>query len=260
MLRGMWGFRSGARTSDDGCDVLDQGSDYDEGASYDEGARGAADVNIPGTILRCRRSADLSQRDLAALLGVCPSTVARWESGSRMPGADMLVAIADIAGYRLGLIDADDHPVAVAPSDTLRDLGGRRMPAHLDVHLWDEDLWEPRPSDRKVVRSIHAPRRRARDWRRAALTGRVVARAPGCAPFHTLGRSRWCHDVTTPADYIHWRAAQQAWRDAHDAEVRARTGPLPQPEPCFCPDECFESPVCLPECRCQCESYSVVVA
>lgn len=271
MLRGMWGFRSGEAPVGDAPDdaLRDHApgdapnvgpADGDHEQCLEGGRTHQPRFDVQGIILRCRRIADLSQRDLAALLGVCPSTVARWESGSRMPPADMLAAIAEIAGCRLGLVDADDHPVATAPSETLRDRGGRRMPAHLDVHLWDEDLWEPRPSDRKEVRSIHAPRRLCRDERREALTGRVVSRAPGCVPFHSLVWNRWCHDITTPTDYIHWRATQRAMRDAAQAEARARWGPRPEPEPCSCPDECFQSDLCLPDCRCRCESYDWDVA
>lgn len=225
--------------------------------------------DVPGIILRCRRAADLSQRDLAMRLGVCPSTVARWETGSRMPAADMLAAVAEIAGLRMGLFDTDEQPVSAAPSETLRDRAGRRMPAHLDVHLWDELMYcgrlnppEPCPPETWgaiSMRRIHAPRRRLRDWRREHMVTRHPQREPGGTPFHVVGRGRWLTDVSNPRDYANWRAALDAARKAEIAERLARH-PVPEPEPCFCEDLCFEMPLCVAQCPCQCESYGVVVA
>ena len=260
MLRGMWGFGPGVSPTSGGRRAAGIGDEDEAWRAEDEAEGVGASFDICGIILRCRRDADLSQRDLAALLGVCPSTVARWESGARMPSAEALAAVAEISGYRLGLVDRYEAPVAAAPSDTLRDLAGRRMPAHLDVHLWDQDVWEPRPSMIKHVRSIHAPRRRWRDERRGCLSGRPAEHAPGCAPFHTLGWDRWCNDITTAKDNDHWRTAQRAEWDARRAAALALLPPTPEPEPCFCELECFEGRACPPECQCQCESYDVVVA
>ena len=60
-------------------------------------------LDVVGFILRCRRVADMSQRDLARVLGVCASTVARWETGEREPVASMLARIAWVAGLELTL-------------------------------------------------------------------------------------------------------------------------------------------------------------
>lgn len=43
-----------------------------------------------------RRSAGLSQAELARRLGISPSAVGMYEQGRREPAADMLVAMADI--------------------------------------------------------------------------------------------------------------------------------------------------------------------
>lgn len=49
-------------------------------------------------IAALRRSAGLSQTDLANHLGVSPSAVGMYEQGRREPGAEILVAIARIFG------------------------------------------------------------------------------------------------------------------------------------------------------------------
>lgn len=48
----------------------------------------------PGLAREIRRAADVSQRRMAAELGVHWTTVARWERGERRPRGDMGVAYA----------------------------------------------------------------------------------------------------------------------------------------------------------------------
>jgi transcriptional regulator with XRE-family HTH domain len=45
-----------------------------------------------GRATELRRTAGLSQGELAALVGVAPSAISRWESGSRVPRPDEAVA------------------------------------------------------------------------------------------------------------------------------------------------------------------------
>lgn len=82
-----------------------------------------------------RRRYDLSQRQLATLSGLAPSTIGDLESGRTVPQVATLEAALAGVGFRLELIDPggrvmqwahldDDHP---------RDAAGRRYPAHLDV-------------------------------------------------------------------------------------------------------------------------------
>lgn len=114
-LRGMWDFGS-------------QGIDEPTQPRDDR-------VDVPGMIMRCRRTADLSQRDLAELLGVCPSTVARWETGDRQPDAVMLARIANLAGYRLVLVAAQGAEAAACETDGPR--AGR--PAACRSSIWLDD-------------------------------------------------------------------------------------------------------------------------
>lgn len=43
-----------------------------------------------------RRCAHLSQAELARALGVSPSTIARWEAGTRVPRADLALRYAKL--------------------------------------------------------------------------------------------------------------------------------------------------------------------
>jgi transcriptional regulator with XRE-family HTH domain len=96
---------------------------------------------LTALLRRVRRTADLSQRQLAQRLGLSPTTVAQVETGRRDLPATLLVRAAGLAGLRLALLDgAGDEVVGMAP-DTVRDRGGRHFPAHLDTRHGDEDWW-----------------------------------------------------------------------------------------------------------------------
>jgi aspartate carbamoyltransferase catalytic subunit len=58
---------------------------------------------IPGLIRRIRRILDVSQRGLAALLGVSQSVVARWETGRTSPRASVLHRLLDMADVAVEL-------------------------------------------------------------------------------------------------------------------------------------------------------------
>ncbi|MEJ8278404.1 helix-turn-helix domain-containing protein [Pseudonocardia spirodelae] len=114
--------------------------EIDEGDRLpDEPPAAPVDVVVPdlsGVVRRVRRSADLSQRELAARTGLAPSTIARIESRSLAPALGTLAAILAVAGLRLVVVDAQGRrvpPMEDPPGDDLRDGAGRRFPAHLDV-------------------------------------------------------------------------------------------------------------------------------
>jgi transcriptional regulator with XRE-family HTH domain len=77
----------------------------------------------PGMLRRIRRTADVSQRELAAMLGVAQSTVGRWEAGETSPDLETAARLAGIAGLRLALVDVDDRVVAPMAEDAVRDGG-----------------------------------------------------------------------------------------------------------------------------------------
>lgn len=98
-----------------------------------------------GLIRRVRRRAKLSQRELAAKLGVSQSTVARWETGRCAPSARLLAAAAGLAKLRLVVVDQHDEEVPAMSERAARDAGGRRYPAH--VFVWAEGWWAPEAAD-----------------------------------------------------------------------------------------------------------------
>ncbi|MEI4272476.1 helix-turn-helix transcriptional regulator [Klenkia sp. LSe6-5] len=96
---------------------------------------------LSGTVRRIRRTARLSQRQLAAAAGLSATTVAQVETGRRSLSATDLAALATVAGLRLVLLDAAGEVVPPMRPDAVRDDGGRRYPAHCDVRHGDEGWW-----------------------------------------------------------------------------------------------------------------------
>jgi transcriptional regulator with XRE-family HTH domain len=159
--------------------------------------------DLPGTLRRIRRSADLSQRELARAADLSASAVAHAEQGSRDLSVGQFVRAASCAGFRLAVVDEDGREVVPMADDAVRDHGGRRFPAHLDtcpaverpsreerrdrrrpIHTFDRDRQErdrgrlrtgtpedhqrPRPEDDPAVREARerARRRRAQHEKR----------------------------------------------------------------------------------------------
>src|SRR3954466_14435010 len=88
------------------------------------------DVALLSALLRrIRRTADLSQGELADALGVARSTVARAELGQRDLPTGVLVRAAGLAGLRVVLLDAAGDEVPGMDEDTVRDRAGRHLPA-----------------------------------------------------------------------------------------------------------------------------------
>lgn len=185
-------------------------------------------------VVRARRIADLSQRGLAAQVGLSPSTVSRIESGRLMPTVGLMHDILAVAGLRMLVVDVTTgRTVAPTPARAVRDNAGRRFPAHLDVAPPDEmplrrALW-PR-HDRPVAQGWYHLREE-RDRR--------VRAAPGAA---------------RPADHPTVDELDQRRRLMRGRQPRVDPAPRVEP-PCECPDACFEE-TCVPECPCQCEAMS----
>jgi transcriptional regulator with XRE-family HTH domain len=100
-----------------------------------------APFDLSGALRRIRRLTDLSQRELADRCGLSQSAVAQAESGRRdLPAGDLARAAA-LAGLRLALLDRDGHEIGAMAPDRVRDLRGRRFPAHLDTVHADERWW-----------------------------------------------------------------------------------------------------------------------
>lgn len=98
-------------------------------------------IKIGGYLLcdivrRVRRTADLSQRELAKAAHVAPSAVAAIETGQLTPRLDTLQRVLNAAHYQLVVVDVSGR--LVMPLEVWQDTcdgAGRRYPAHLDTIL-----------------------------------------------------------------------------------------------------------------------------
>ncbi|MBZ2197812.1 helix-turn-helix domain-containing protein [Occultella gossypii] len=99
----------------------------------DGSAGRTAEFDVAGHVLRARRRGDLSQRELAALLGVSQSTVNRYEQPGAEIGVRHLAQALAEGGLRLAVVDESGQEVVPVRADEVRDNAGRRFPAHLEV-------------------------------------------------------------------------------------------------------------------------------
>jgi transcriptional regulator with XRE-family HTH domain len=206
------------------------------------------EFDLPGALRRIRRVADLSQRELAGRIGLSPAVIARAESGSRSLPLVSLARAAAVADLRLALIDAVGNEVPGMCDESVRDLGRRRFPAHLDTRYVDEGWWhEAHHWSRPQSWYTFDLDRARRDGRR---------RDTGTPDDH---------QVPQPGDSPQERRAarQRAAREGRrqDLERLREAGELPEAEPftCECPPACDElddwsgKPVHAPECPCGCD-------
>ena len=230
-----------------------------------------SEVDVARMVMRVRRLADLSQRDLAARVGLSPSTIARIETGQGSVSVGLFGRLLAVAGLRLLVCAADEHPaperepahhgagshrpapgpesrpgpgsgsgsdagrgerVWPVPADGVRDNGGRRFPAHLDVDPPDEV-----PALRRLMPRYDRPP--AKGWYRHRPERDRRRARDGIPPDHpTVAELR----------------AREARRRENERRLRAMLAAAAPPAPeCTCLDECHELAACLPRCPCQCE-------
>ncbi|MFF2494517.1 helix-turn-helix domain-containing protein [Agromyces sp. NPDC058064] len=197
-------------------------------------ARGCLDV--AGLVLRVRRAADLSQRELAAALGIGQSTIARLETGRSDPRVGELERVLAVAGMRLAVVDAANEPVAPVPFDELRDHGGRRSPAHLDARPPHDPPWlrlaEPRYDRPEPGVWFH--HRRRRDERRSEL-------GIGAEHDHPTAHELRSHHARSQAERLE-QARRRGLRDS----IRL--------DDCVCIEACWHDGECAAECACACDA------
>jgi transcriptional regulator with XRE-family HTH domain len=208
-----------------------------------------ADFDLPGLVRRIRRRADLSQRELAERIGLSKSAIAAAESAQRGLDVRALARAAEQAGLRLALVDEQGQELAGMADDAVRDLGGRRFPAHLDTLFSDQraDRFEHR-YDRPLPWFTFDRHREHRDH---------VRRGSGTPDDHHPER---------PGDSPQERRAERRreyWRRRAEERERAflagELAHLPEPFLCTCPSACDElddrsgTPVHAPECPCRCD-------
>lgn len=105
-----------------------------------------------------RRRYRVSQRELAALLGLHPAVVARWERGRCPVGLERVSSVLHALGFAFTVVPIGprEWDEVVEPAQHIADLSLRRFPAHLDEHLgrdpsddlarygrWPANPWSP---------------------------------------------------------------------------------------------------------------------
>jgi transcriptional regulator with XRE-family HTH domain len=186
---------------------------------------------------RIRRTADLSQRELARALGVSTGAVAQAESGARDLPATVLTRAAELAGLRLVLVDASGTEVPAMDGAAVRDRGGRRFPAHLDPRHGDVGWWHgPERYSRERPEFTFDRDRRERDDLRTVVGVPPDHHVPG--PGDSLEeRARARAEAAEAA----WRARWQKGVEEHRLRLqeRLRLGLALFPDPtCSCPPAC----------------------
>jgi transcriptional regulator with XRE-family HTH domain len=205
--------------------------------------------DLPGSLRRIRRLADLSQRELAAAAGISPSTVGHAESGARDLSVRLMADMAELAGLRLALLDRSGGEVGPMSDEAIRDSAGRLFPAHLDTRYSDEGWWHgPHRYDREQPWYTFTRRRDIRDR---------VRRRTGTPEDHQLPQPG-----DSPADRAEARRREYRRARAEERERRFLAGEfarLPDAFVCSCPDGCDElddrsgKPVHADECPCLCD-------
>jgi transcriptional regulator with XRE-family HTH domain len=205
--------------------------------------------DLPGALRRIRRLADLSQRELAAAIGMSPSAIGHAESGSRDLSVGVVAGMASFAGLRLALVDEGGEEVAPMAPDTVRDTANRRFPAHLDTRYSDEGWWHgPHRYDREQPWYTFDRDRRTRDrYRQHEGTPEDHQRPrPGDSP----------QDRADARRREYWR------RRAEERQRRFLAGDFAGIDvgfDCTCPPLCTElddysgRPVHASECPCLCD-------
>jgi transcriptional regulator with XRE-family HTH domain len=96
---------------------------------------------VAAFIRTLRRIADLSQREIADRCGLTRHVIASMEARPDLARVVRFEQLVEAAGLRLVILDG--HGSALEPDHDrgLRDRGGRRFPAHLDVRPAAEGWW-----------------------------------------------------------------------------------------------------------------------
>ena len=137
---------------------------------------------LAARIREARESADLSQRELAALVGVSGTTVARWERGETAPDSEQLTGIALHCGTDALELEGFDGRGRVAPmsrNERMRALLGaiaRHWAERGYAPTMQELMDETGFSSKSVVKS----------WLHRCEAAGLIVRAPGVARAITL--------------------------------------------------------------------------
>ncbi len=174
----------------------------------------------------------------------------RPRPGTRASMSGSSPARRQLAGLRLALLDAADTEVPVMADGAVRDMSGRRFPAHLDTRYSDDGWWHgPERYSRAQPWYTFDRERTVRDWYRGrsgtpddhqlpqpgdstAGRGRPSGAVGSCN-----GRPRSCSAPSWPANCATPRRRSSAPARRRCEELDDRSG----------------TPVHAPECRCLCD-------
>ncbi|MDX6223079.1 MAG: hypothetical protein QOD91_2133 [Frankiales bacterium] len=134
----------------------------------------APSLALPVMLRAARHFADLSQRELAARVGISKSYLGDLESGDvSAPSYPLVVRLVEATGLRLRVLGPFAMPLLRRPLDDALDKGGRHWPGHLDVRevRADRDWWysRTRPGERPLP-EFTAEWRRLKGKRRVRRT------------------------------------------------------------------------------------------
>lgn len=151
---------------------------------------------LSGIVRRVRRTADLSQRQLAEKADVSATLIGAIETGVRTPSLPVLQRILRAANLRLVVVDRRGR--AVLPLEVWQDTedgAGRRYPAHLDTILdpefgewWADGFGLARPPE------TFRRNRAQRDYERRRSQWDVRVKKFRCAPCPEPPRQRDTQD------------------------------------------------------------------
>ena len=176
--------------------------------------------HVPGMVRRVRRILDVSQRGLAALLGVSQSVVARWETGRTSPRVSVLERLLRLAGL-VATIHHRETGEEVRPmrADGVRTRGGSRFPAHVDLRA--TGWWVPRALRTMTSVEAFAWVRRSREAQDPAVRYRIGA--------HWKRIERLLHGTPDDHPALHQMVAEVVHLDERREERRRAFREQPNP-------------------------------
>lgn len=175
---------------------------------------------VPGLVRRVRRILDVSQRGLAALLGVSQSVVARWETGRTSPRVSVLQRMLSLAGLAAQVHDAETgEQVEPMRADGARTRAGSRFPAHVDLRA--TGWWVPRRLRTMTSIEWWGWRQRSRDRRDPAI-GYHLSR-------HRKWRDRSVHGTPDDHPALHQMVAEVIHLDERRDDRRRAARERPHP-------------------------------
>ena len=136
-------------------------------------------VMLPETIRQLRRDKNLTQEQLAEVLGVAVGTVSKWESGSSTPDLSLIMELADFFGVSVDLLLGYRQQSATL-ADTLA-----RLRALRSAHAYDEGRREAEKAAKRFPNDFDVAYQGAALLQMAALEEKDAADARRAEQLYT---------------------------------------------------------------------------